>query len=151
MRLSTLLIAASIVAPSACSPSGPAPTEAASPEAHPDHEMAMDDSMKAADAADDATIAVTPDNYMFHTYPKKIEVVRLPAGGGVWEAHGYAPSDLFTMKGSKDETLADGTAVHVLEFEMLASGNGKVVFEKRATGNPDEPVIEARAVNFMIH
>ena len=111
----------------------------------------MDETMKSADAADDKEITVTPDNYMFHTYPKKIEVVRLPAGGGVWEAHGYAPSDLFTMKGSKDGTLADGTAIHVLEFEMLASGIGKVVFEKRATGKPDEPVIEARTVNFMIH
>jgi hypothetical protein len=26
-----------------------------------------------------------------------------------------------------------------------------VVFEKRATANPDDPVLEARSVNFMIH
>jgi hypothetical protein len=34
---------------------------------------------------------------------------------------------------------------------MLASGNGKVVFEKRATANPADPVIQAVSVNFMIH
>lgn len=158
MRL-LLLAAASALALSACNKAGPAsggssaPVDAAgSADAHSGHDMAaMDDSMKAADAADDKEATVTPDNHTFHTYPKKIEIVRLPAGGGIWEAHGYAPSDLFKMLDSKDETLADGTTVHVIEFEMLASGNGKVVFEKRATGKPDEPVLEARTVNFMIH
>jgi hypothetical protein len=155
MRL-IVLAAASALALAACSKTeptaAPADTAAAAADGHSEHDAtAMDDSMKAADATDDKEITVTPDNYTFHTYPKKIEIVRLPAGGGTWEAHGYAPSDLFKMLSSKDEKLADGTAVHVIEFEMLASGNGKVVFEKRATGNPSEPVIEAQTVNFMIH
>lgn len=153
MRTLLLLAAASLFALGACSKPEPANEVAAPDEAVlPDHDMgAMDDSMKAADAADDTEVTITPDNHTFHTYPKKIEVVRLPAGGGVWEAHGYAPSDLFKMLDSKDETLADGMPIHIIQFEMLASGNGKVVFEKRATGNPDEPVLEARTINFMIH
>jgi hypothetical protein len=159
MRL-VLLAAASALALAACNKTEPAtdaagaPAETAAPAAGTSsgHDMtAMDDSMKAADVADDAQITVTPDNYTFHTYPKKIEIVRLPAGGGTWQAHGYAPSDLFKMLESKDETLADGAAVHAISFEMLASGNGKVVFEKRATDNPNDPVLEARTVNFMIH
>lgn len=156
-----LIVLAAALALAACSKTEPAaetakttPEEAAAPAAdsHSGHDVgAMDDTMKAADTADDQDVAVTPDNHMFHTYPKKIEIVRLPAGGGVWEAHGYAPADIFRMKDSKDETLKDGSNVHVIEFEMLASGNGKVVFEKRATGKPDEPVLEARTVSFMIH
>jgi hypothetical protein len=160
MRL-TLLAAASAFALGACSPTEPAAGSAEAPAADTAAPAAdtnagrdvaaMDDTMKAADTADDQDVTVTPDNHMFHTYPKKIEIVRLPAGGGVWEAHGYAPADIFKMLNSKDEKLADGTNVHAIEFEMLASGNGKVVFEKRQTGKPDEPVIEARTVSFMIH
>jgi len=159
MRL-IVLAAASVLALAACNKTEPAadgaaaPAETAAPAAGAasGHDMAaMDNSMKTADATDDAQAAVTPNNYTFHTYPKKVETVRLPAGGGTWEAHGYAPSDLFKMLDSKDDKLADGTAVHVIQFEMLASGNGKVVFEKRATGNPSEPVLEARTINFMIH
>jgi hypothetical protein len=156
MRL-IVLAAASALALAACNNPEPATETAAAPampaaDTQSGHDMsAMDDAMKAADAADDAEAKVTPDNHTFHTYPKKIEVVRLPAGGGTWAAHGYAPTDLFKMLDSKDETLADGTPVHVIQFEMIASGNGKVVFEKRATENPNDPVLEARTINFMIH
>jgi len=137
----------SVLALAACSK-----TEPVAADAHTDHDAtAMDDSMKAADKADDTQSAITPDNYMFHTYPKKIEIVRLPAGGGTWAAHGYAPADLFKMLGSKDETLAGGAMVHTLQFEMLASGNGRVVFERRASANPNDPVLEVRTVSFMIH
>lgn len=156
MRL-IVLAAASALALAACNQTEPetaaAPADTAAPAADGQpvgHDMtAMDDTMKAADAADDAEAVVTPDNHTFHTYPKKIEVVRLPAGN--WAAHGYAASDLFKMLESKDDALADGTPVHVIQFEMVASGNGKVVFEKRATENPNDPVLEARTVNFMIH
>jgi len=146
----------SLLALAACGKTEPvsAATDTAAPaaDAQAGHDAtAMDESMKAADAADDAQSAITPDNYMFHTYPKKIEIVRLPAGGGTWAAHGYAPADLFKMLDSKDETLAGGAMVHTLQFEMLASGNGRVVFERRATGNPDDPVLEVRTVSFMIH
>jgi hypothetical protein len=146
----------SVLALAACgkTESAAAATDTAAPaaNAHAGRDAtAMDESMKAADAADDMQSAITPDNYMFHTYPKKIEIVRLPAGGGLWAAHGYAPADLFKMLGSRDETLAGGAMVHTLQFEMLASGNGRVVFERRATGNPNDPVLEVRTVSFMIH
>jgi len=154
MRL-IVIAAASALALAACTKTESATETAAAPAApaadtQSGHDMsAMDDTMKAADAADDAEAKVTPDNHTFHTYPKKIEIVRLPAGN--WAAHGYAPSDLFKMLDSKDDTLADGTPVHVIQFEMIASGNGKVVFERRATENPNDPVLEARTINFMIH
>lgn len=154
MRL-IVLVGASALAFAACSKTEPAvetaaaPADAAAPAAGGHDMAAMDDTMKAADAADDAEAVVTPDNHTFHTYPKKIEIVRLPAGN--WAAHGYAPSDLFKMLDSKDDKLSDGTPVHVIRFEMAASGNGKVVFEKRATENLNDPVLEARTVNFMIH
>jgi hypothetical protein len=146
----------SLLALAACGKTEPvsATIDAAAPaaDAHADHDATvMDESMKAADKADDAQSVITPDAYMFHTYPKKIEIVRLPAGGGLWAAHGYAPADIFKMIGSKDETLSSGAKVHTLQFEMLASGNGRVVFERRATGNPDDPVLEVRTVSFMIH
>jgi hypothetical protein len=126
----------------------PSPESAA---AHPGH-AAMDSEMAAADKADDVSSLATPDGYTFHTFPKKIEIVRVPIGDeGVWSAHGYADADYFRMLDSRDEPLADGGKLHAVRFEMLASGNGKVVFEKRATANPDDPVLEARSVNFMIH
>jgi hypothetical protein len=126
----------------------PSPESAA---ARPGH-AAMDETMAAADKTDDASSLATPDGYTFHTYPKKIEIVRVPVDGqGVWSAHGYADADYFRMLDSRDEPLAGGGKVHAIRFEMLASGNGKVVFEKRATPNPGDPVLEARSVNFMIH
>jgi hypothetical protein len=141
----------SVLTLTACGKTEPPAADTPAPADDAHDATAMDESMKAADKADDAQSAITPDAYMFHTYPKKIEIVRLPAGGGTWAAHGYAPADIFKMIGSKDETLAGGAMVHTLQFEMLASGNGRVVFERRATGNPDDPVLEVRTVSFMIH
>lgn len=127
----------------------PSPESAA---AHPSGQTAMDATMAAADKADDASSLATPDGYTFHTSPKKIEIVRVPLNGqGVWSAHGYAEADYFRMLDSRDEPVASGGKVHAIRFEMLASGNGKVVFERRATANPGDPVLEARSVNFMIH
>jgi len=133
----------------------PKPAEA-SPDmaaAHPGQEAAaMDASMKASDAADDISFQATPDGYTFHTFPKKIEIVRLPHDGtGVWSAQGYAAADYFRMMDSRDEPVGGPVKLHAVRFEMLASGNGKVVFEKRATANPGDPVIQALSVNFMIH
>jgi hypothetical protein len=147
-----LAAAASVWILASCAkPEEPAPEP--SPEsaaAHPGH-AAMDETMAAADKADDVSSLATPDGYTFHTYPKKIEIVRVPLDGqGVWSAHGYAEADYFRMVDSRDEQLAGGK-VHAIRFEMLASGNGKVVFEKRATANPGDPVLEARSFSFMIH
>ena len=113
----------------------------------------MDAAMKAADSADDTTSwQATPDGYTFHTFPKKIEIVRLLHDGtGVWSANGYAAGDYFRMLGSRDEPVGGPVKLHAVRFEMLASGNGRVVFEKRATANPNDPVIAALSVNFMIH
>jgi hypothetical protein len=151
MRL-ILAAAASACLLGACEKQEP-PAPEPSPEsasAHPGH-AAMDDAMAAADKADDVSSLATPDGYTFHTFPKKIEIVRVPVDGqGVWSAHGYADADYFRMLDSRDEQVAGGK-VHAIRFEMLASGNGKVVFEKRASPNPDDPVLEARSVSFMIH
>ncbi len=70
---------------------------------------------------------------------------------GVWSAHGYADGDYFRPLDSSDETTASGAKVHAVRFEMLASGNGRVRFEKRASDNPDDPVLEVRTVQFMVH
>jgi hypothetical protein len=151
--------AISLIALAACSkpaepvaPSAPA-AEAPAADAHAGHDMtAMDETMAASDTADDAAAVVTPDGHTFHTYPNKIEIVHLPmAEGGVWTAQGFAPSDLFAVLESKDDKLADGTPVHSVRFETKASGNGKVVFERRASDNPNDGVLEVRTVNFMIH
>jgi len=150
-----VIAALATLAVSACgqpAPESEAPAAAAA-EDHSGHDMGeMTPEMAAADAADDASAAgETPDNHTFHTYPAKIEVVRLPAGEGVWSANGYAEGDLFALKDSIEETLPDGRKVQVVRFETKASGNGKVVFERRATSNPEDPVLEVRTVNFMIH
>jgi hypothetical protein len=140
----------------ACGRSETPKAEEVSPDfasAHPGHDAtAMDASMKAADAADDVAMQATPDGYTFHTFPKKIEVVRLPHDGtGTWSAQGYAEADYFRMMDSRDEPVGGPVKLHAVRFEMLASGNGKVVFEKRASANPNDPVIQALSVNFMIH
>jgi hypothetical protein len=111
----------------------------------------MDDSMKTADAADDANTAETPDNYMFHTYPAKVESVHLPTGAGsVWTATAADPA-LVEVAPGMDETMPDGSMHHVVKVTPKASGNTKVTFERRASANASDPVLETRTVNFMIH
>ncbi|MDZ4760487.1 MAG: hypothetical protein SGJ21_05390 [Alphaproteobacteria bacterium] len=156
MRL--VLIAVSLVLAGCSNPArtpvagDPRENAMAKPADATDDMAAMDPNMAAADAADDAATTLTPDDHTFHTYPAKIEIVRLPmTRGGVWSANGYAASDLFAVLDSKDEILTDGSPAHAVRFEMKASGNGKVVFERRETANPDEGVLEVRTVNFMIH
>lgn len=136
----------------ASEPAAPPVAETAT-EDHEGHQMpAMDENMASSDAGDDGAAVITPDNHTFHTYPNKIEVVNLPLSeGGVWSATGVAPGDLFTVLDSKDDKLADGTPVHAVRFQTQASGNGSVVFERRATADPKEGVLEVRTVNFMIH
>ena len=160
-----ILTTAALVALAACHQSQPAAkaaetSEAAQPaEAHASHgpaadptgQAVMDQAMKAADATDDKSSLVTSDGYTFHTSPGKLEIVRLPQDGkGMWSAHGYAEKDLFRMIDSRDEPVANGM-IHAVRFEMIESGNGKVVFEKRATTNPEDPVTQVISVNFMIH
>lgn len=140
----------------ACAPAAPpeSPTaETTTPDSHAGgHMPAMNEQMASSDAGDDGAGVLTPDNHTFHTYPNKIEIVNLPlAEGGVWSATGVAAADLFTVLDSKDDKLPDGTPVHSVRFQTKASGNGTVVFERRATGDASEGVLEVRTVNFMIH
>jgi len=111
----------------------------------------MDDSMKTADTADDANMAETPEGYTFHTYPAKVESVHLPtAAGNVWTA---TPSDpaLVEVAPGTDETMPDGAVHHVVKVTPKASGNATVKFERRATANASDPVLETRTINFMVH
>lgn len=156
MRL-IILAAASALAMAACSPSEPAATEAAAPAETPAaetpaHDMAaMDDSMKASDTADDANTAETPEGFTFHTYPQKVESVHLPAAGdGAWTATA-SDTTLVEVGEAKDETMADGAVHHIVKVTPKASGNAEVKFERRATTNASDPVLETRTIMFMVH
>jgi hypothetical protein len=159
------LSAAALLALAACHPSQPATQDAASADAasadaraglsgpapDPTGQAIMDQQMKAADTADDRSSLITSDGYTFHTSPGKLEIVRLPQDGkGMWSAHGYAEKDIFRMLDSRDEPVSGGM-IHAVRFQMLESGNGKVVFEKRASNNPEDPVTQVMSVNFMVH
>lgn len=148
------LSVASALALAACNPQ-PATDSAAAPEATPaaasDSHTGMDEAMKSADATDDANTAETPEGHMFHTYPAKVESVHLPtAAGNVWTA---TPADvaLVEVAPGVDETMPDGSVHHVIKVTPKASGNTSVKFERRATSNASDPVLETRTVNFMIH
>jgi hypothetical protein len=157
MRL-IVLAAASVLALAACSPSTPAATDgAASDAAKPadaaaGHDMAgMDDSMKSADTTDDANMAETREGYTFHTYPAKVESVHLPtAAGNVWTATASDPA-LVEVGEAKDEAMPDGATHHVVKVIPKASGNATVKFERRASANAADPVLETRTIKFMVH
>jgi hypothetical protein len=107
--------------------------------------------MKSADATDDANTAETPEGHMFHTYPAKAESIHLPtAAGNTWTA---TPADaaLVDVAAGTDETMPDGSVHHVVKVTPKASGNTEVKFERRATSNASDPVLETRTVKFMIH
>jgi hypothetical protein len=150
MRL--IVLAASALALAACSPSEPAvpaDTPAATP---PASGHAMDDSMKAADTADDANTAETADGFTFHTYPEKVETVHLPAapGQGVWTAT-VSDAALVVVGEQKDEAMPDGTPHHTVKVTPKKAGNAEVKFERRDTAVADAPVVETRTIKFMIH
>jgi hypothetical protein len=150
MRL--VVLAASALAFAACSPSEPKPAEPAAPaapaaaDAHSG--MAMDDTMKTADAADDANTAETPEGFTFHTYPAKVESVHLPAGN--WTS---TPSDaaLVEVGAGEEIRMPDGVGHYVVKVTPKAPGNAEVKFEKRDTANAADPVKETRTIKFMIH
>jgi len=151
MRL--VILAASALAFAACSPSEPKPAEPAAaapaaPAADAHAGMAMDDTMKTADSSDDANTKETPDGYMFHTYPAKVESVHLPAGN--WTA---TPSDpaLVAVGDGEEIRMPDGVGHYVVKVTPKASGNAEVKFERRDTANAADPVKETRTVKFMVH
>lgn len=149
MRL--VILAASALAFAACSPSEPKPAEPAAAEpaaAAPADAHAMDDSMKMADTTDDANTAETPDGYMFHTYPAKVEAVHLPAGN--WTATA-SDAALVDVAAGAEEAMPDGAKHYVVKVTPKTSGNAEVKFERRDTANAADPVKETRTVKFMIH
>ncbi|HEV7691872.1 MAG TPA: hypothetical protein VGO52_13645 [Hyphomonadaceae bacterium] len=151
MRL--IILAASALAFAACSPSEPKPAEPAAaapaaPAADAHAGMAMDDSMKTSDSKDDANTAETPDGYMFHTYPAKVESVHLPQGN--WTATA-SDTALVEVGAATDEKMPDGSSHHVVKVTPKASGNAEVKFERRDTAAATDPVKETRTIKFMVH
>jgi hypothetical protein len=145
----TVLLAIAALGLSACGgepakPAEPAPETAAAPTT-----PAMDDTMKAADAADDANLVETADGAMFHTDTTKTEKVHLPAGN--WTA---TPVDATQIQvvGATDMAMPDGATHHVVEVKPLTKDViAKVKFERRDTADAAAPVTETRTVNFMVH
>ena len=156
MRL-IVLAATSMLAIAACTPSttdtATTTTETATTTtATNGHDMSsMDPTMQSADATDDANTAETPDGYTFHTYPAKVESVHLPtAAGNVWTAT-TNDAALVEVGETKDEAMPDGATHHVVKVTPKASGNAEVKFERRATANAADPVLETRTIKFMVH
>ncbi len=145
----TVLLAIAALGLSACGgepakPAEPAPEAAAAPTT-----PVMNDTMKAADAADDANVVETADGAMFHTDTTKTEKVHLPAGN--WTA---TPVDAAQIQviGATDMAMPDGATHHVVEVKPLTKDViAKVKFERRDTADAAAPVTETRTVNFMVH
>lgn len=152
MRL--ILLAASALAFAACSESKPAEPAATTPAAETPaagHDMAaMDDTMKSADATDDANMAETPNDFTFHTIPGKVESVHLPTAAGVTWVATTADAALVEIGEANDEAMPDGAMHHVVKVTPKASGNAVVKFEKHQ-GDATTPVVETRNINFMVH
>jgi hypothetical protein len=146
-----ILLAATALGLAACNPA-PADDAAKPADSMAGHDMAgMDDTMKSADAADDANTAETPDGYTFHTYPAKVEIVHLPTtASDEWTV---IASDLSLVEvgEQKDETMPDGSVHRTIKVTPQKSGNATVKFERRAKGTSDGPALETRTINFMVH
>ena len=153
MRL--ILLAASALAIAACSESKPAEPAAATPAAETPaagHDMAaMTETMKSADASDDANTAETPNDFTFHTISGKVESVHLPTAAGVTWTATADDAAAVEIGEAKDEAMPDGAMHHVVKVTPKVSGKNVIVkFEKRQ-GDATTPVIETRNINFMIH
>ena len=157
MRFAILSLSALALA--ACGGEAPAkPAEPAVPaadapaaDAHEGHGP-MDANMQAADAADDASQAETPDGFMYHTDTSKTETIHLPTAAGVtWTVTPEDPTQV-EFTDAADMAMADGTTHHVITFKPLTSGViAKVKLEKREGANPEGPVVETRNIIFMVH
>jgi len=128
----------------------PAAAEEMAGMEHEGHDMTeMDADMAASDAADDASVAETPNDHTFHTYPDRTEIVHLPVvEGETWTAT-VNDTTLVTMGEGVDETMPDGTVHYVVPFQTVASGNATATFERKAA-DAAEPS-ETRTIYFMIH
>ena len=145
----TVLLAIAALGLSACGGEPAKPAEPAPEAAAASTTPAMNDTMKAADAADDANVVETADGAMFHTDTTKTEKVHLPAGN--WTA---TPVDAAQIQviGATDMAMPDGATHHVVEVKPLTKDViAKVKFERRDTADAAAPVTETRTVNFMVH
>jgi hypothetical protein len=143
-----VLAAASAFALAACGGEPAKPAEPA-PEASAAAAPAMDDGMKAADSADDATVEETADGAMFHTDTTKTEKVHLPAGN--WTATPVDGTQIEVV-GATDEAMPGGVTHHIVEVKPLTKDViARVKFERRDSADAAAPVTETRTVNFMVH
>jgi hypothetical protein len=145
----TVLLAIAALGLSACGGEPAKPAEPAPEAAAASTTPVMNDTMKAADAADDANVLETADGAMFHTDTTKTEKVHLPAGN--WTA---TPVDAAQIQviGATDMAMPDGATHHVVEVKPLTKDViAKVKFERRDTADAAAPVTETRTVNFMVH
>lgn len=144
------LLSAAVLSLAACG--GVEPAKPAEPAVTPEAAApapGMDDTMKAADAHDDANTAETADGAMFHTDTTKTEKVHLPAGN--WTATAVDATQIQVL-GATDTAMPDGSTHHVVEVKPLTKDViAKVTFERRDTADAAAPVAETRTVNFMIH
>lgn len=150
-----VLLAASALAFAACGENKPAEPAATAPAAEtpaaaPDM-AGMDDTMKSADAADDASTAETPNDFTFHTIPGKVESVHLPTAAGVTWTASTTDTTLVEIGEATDEAMPDGSTHRVIKVTPKASGNAVVKFEKRDSADAAAPVTETRNINFMVH
>ena len=145
-----ILAAAAALGLTACGGEPAKPVEPTlAPAAEAPAAPAMDDGMKAADAADDANVMETADGAMFHTDTTKTEKVHLPAGN--WTA---TPTDATQIEvvGASDQAMPDGATHHVVEVKPLTKDViAKVKFERRDSADATAPVTETRTINFMVH
>ena len=144
-----VLLAIAALGLSACGGEPAKPAEPVPEAAAASTTPAMNDTMKAADAADDANVVETADGAMFHTDTTKTEKVHLPAGN--WTA---TPVDAAQIQviGATDMAMPDGATHHVVEVKPLTKDViAKVKFERRDTADAAAPVTETRTVNFMVH
>ncbi|HEX5008064.1 MAG TPA: hypothetical protein VFV70_13185, partial [Hyphomonadaceae bacterium] len=70
--------------------------------------------------------------------------------GGAWTATA-SDTTLVEVGEAKDETMPDGTTHYTVKVTPKASGNAEVKFERRATANAADPVVETRTIKFMVH
>jgi hypothetical protein len=108
----------------------------------------MDDTMKAADSADDANTAETADGTMFHTDTTKTEKVHLPSG--MWVA---TPADdtQIEVLGATEEPMPDGARHRIFTLQPKTRDVIATVKFERHESTATSPVVETRTVKFMIH
>lgn len=151
----TVLLASAVLALAACGGEAPTPAAPAAetpvaegPVADAGHGV-MDDTMMAADAADDANTDETPDGYMFHTDTTKIESVHLPQGA--WTATPVNATQIEIVSAA-DETMVDGAVHHIVKVKPLVRDViARIKFERREGADAAAAPVETRTINFMIH